>query len=802
MTPVNPPPQPVTPKAPSRWWHAADIFVVLFAVFWIVDWIPRFIQIEAGDDSFTYAFHYFNGKLAWGIDIFQNTAGPWSVIYFSQYYPDTLWLMLFGQSALAILVGLTVMRMLGGLENRLIRTIAALLAVTILSLGDIPDARIIFLALAAIALTPDFTRRRLDWLHFALMVALALGFLMKGTYIVVFVLILGYTVAAESRGRRLPLTSLLTVAALITLNDIAGQNLADLPVYALSTLDPVRGWSERFGEVGSIISLVAFLVFGLALWLVILASELKRFGTVWGIVTSLLYAAIMFGLYKQSFVRQDGDHVVRAFIALLPFSACYLAFRLPQLRAMIGTSLDSALVGSRVLGLQRPTFIALACFAAIVAAFFATHDPVSWSSDKATIASNRSQYIASLLTSGTQKYRYIHNLAIERIRNAIDLPLLEGSVAVYSHLQTLAIAYEFDLQPIPTSTPYVAMTPRSEGANKKYFEGTSAPDFVIMGDPLHSRQPTGLALLANYEPYYIVEHGLILKKTDPEQVVTTPFAEATFGWGENVSLPDSGGAPVWATIHYQRSLLNRIVGFFYQPAPVTLELLRGDEVLYSIRLVQALAAEGMIISPNFDSIATFAALDMAVGRRFLADQPVTSVRFVVGEDSNWLFPRGRSNQYVEPDIIVKLMRIEFPGAKTGTTAGTETIQALTRLLALKPSDSSSPKILTTDFGAVLAAPSFAPLRFRLQSGDQALKISYGLSGNDGASANFMVSLDMESDDDEAPALLWSSTISAGTNAESEKLIVPNRGGREASLVLSVQTFGDATPYWTDLVVSD
>lgn len=46
-----------------------------------------------------------------GAYVFQTNGGPWSIIYFPHYHPDTFSLMVLGQSIRALVIAVTVLRM-------------------------------------------------------------------------------------------------------------------------------------------------------------------------------------------------------------------------------------------------------------------------------------------------------------------------------------------------------------------------------------------------------------------------------------------------------------------------------------------------------------------------------------------------------------------------------------------------------------------------------------------------------------------------------------------------------------------
>ena len=103
---------------------------------------------------------------------------------------------------------------------------------------------------------------------------------------------------------------------------IGGQSFDALPIYITSMFDMALASSEFLAEGGSVWELLSYLVLAAVFLSLIFQTSIKRYGT-FGLVPSLAFSAILFISYKSGFVRQDGQHVIRAFIVLVPILLIY-----------------------------------------------------------------------------------------------------------------------------------------------------------------------------------------------------------------------------------------------------------------------------------------------------------------------------------------------------------------------------------------------------------------------------------------------------------------------------------------------
>lgn len=733
-----------------------NLVTLLLSLFLLVPWSPLFIQTASGDPAYTYSYHYlFATGAQYGVDVL-HTGGPWSIIYFQEYYPDTFWLLLAGQAVVALVLA----TMLIVIANGYIRGTFVRLAFVLGSLALFTiaiDARYFYIALAAILFMPDFRERRVAPLHLMLCAVVALSVLVKSSFLAAGAVVLLLILVAELvHARRVPLTVALFALAVVVLNAAAGQSIAALGAYIVAMVDLSMAYPEHLSELGSYWELLAFLAIAVPVGLTVLAVEFHR-RRWWGVAVAAGYGTVLFVAFKQGFVRQDGQHVIRPFCTLLLFAASYALVNRDVLRGWFG-SWGEALFGDAPMGKRPLAALALGCVAgALLLGYFATRYPSLYNT-KIDRLTAQARGVWSVLSTGQARFDAQHAAAKAAIRSEFPLPPADGPVAVYASLQTVAIAHGVDYRVLPTTAAQLVWTPRLDAANVRFFSAPDAPRYVLGQVPYTNRR-TGLALMANYRPAGFVRNLYWLERGERHEIAFEPLMETTTRWGERVALPDVGGDLIWAKLRYRRTLIGSLVSLLYQPPPVYLVGHEESRAVSRDLIARTLATSGYLVSPHPRSVAEFAALATAEGRTYLGGRPVTAIHLEAGEDGSWLFPLDAWARYFEPEIDIAFYRVRFrPQGGAPWTPRTPEMAALRRLLALRPAAGGRvSEIILLDGGrAALAARSDTPLSLALAPGTTRLKLRFGLRPDGGRAVTFRASL--RTGGDAAPTVVWSRRL--------------------------------------------
>jgi len=779
-------------------WVLWTFVTAVAGLFLWVGWQPKYLLEVSGDLQRSYAYHYLFGQIEYGAQ-FANSGGPWEILYYAQYYPGTFWLVLAGQVAVALgLVWVLARIMRDHVRHAVLRLYLLIGALGLFTMSL--DARFFFLILSAILFMPDYRARRFHWDHLFLIVLLALFSLVKGTFLMGAGVVIGTTAILEIvQARRWPLSLAVFAAALIVFNAAAGQNPLGLFAQFREVISFSAGYIERYSEIGPYRDVIGFFAVAAPIGLVILVTEVRRLGW-WGIITVLAYAAVFFLLFKSGFVRQDGKHVLRTFATLLPFGPAYVFYHGETLKPLLGLIGRELLGPGRLLASSAGRIAGYGLAVLALTAFFALKDPVG----KLDLLMAQASGIWDVVLTGQGTFRDRHAAGVEDIRTAFPLPALEGPVSAFAVRQKTVIAHGLDYLPLPSSDPPQGMSPRSDGMNAKFLSGPGAPRHVLYAQPVYANTAAGLALLTNYTPVDMTRQYLQLRKTAERLLRLEPLAVVSAAWGERVEIPEAGGDSIRAAIHYERTLLNRVLGFLYQPAPVYLVYFEGADVVRRERLTQAIAGTGLLISPDLRSNAVFGALGLAAGREYLRHHRVTAIRLEIGDTGNWLAPLGSWAPFVSAKIDIAFERVLIDSPPPGIV---ETVaprmQAFLRLLQFRPATRGrAAKIVDlADGRPALAITPQTPMRLTIGPDIENVAVEFSLPGGGGEMVTFAAWLESGSQLQPLAAHKLTPAENAGVSAAFTIEFATASDAEERAIVIAVQGPADgpaAAAYVSDI----
>ena len=751
-------------------------FACLLSLFLLVRWSPDFIQTHAGDPSYTYSYHQiFLTNARYGLDVL-HTGGPWSILYFHHYHPDTFIWSLVGQAIVALTIGLVV----GDIAaKQLYRPLTRFgFVIGMLALLTIAiDARYFFLALAAIALMPDFQRQRASAVHAVVISILALSVLIKSSFFVVSGVVILMTALHETvYARKFPVHAIGCAILIVGLHLMSGQELSGLYAYTASIIEVGLAYPEFLSEQGSYWELVAFWFFALILATIVIHIEVRRSGA-WGWVTSGAYAAIVFVAYKQGFMRQDGQHVIRAFCTVFTFGAFYLLLHRSMIADLSITGLANRLRNSKL--------AMAACVIAVAAALSSAGNLLSkYPTLYNTKFDRLNEQIADLwnfATSGRESFDLRHAEAVSKIRKDFPLPSLDGSLAIFASLQTVGIANPVDYRILPTTAAQLIWTPKLDAANTAFITANSAPRYIAGHLPFTNRQ-SGLAILNRYRPYGFVSGLYLLRHGGERSVTRTPLGKSTIGWGERLDLPPSEGGLLIAKISYKRTLWGAILNLLYQPAPAYLVTQGPSGETMRELIGRQIAEQGLLVSPFIGSVTEFAAMTSAVGRDYMSDRGSASLHLEAGDADRWLFPLGDWAKYFLPDITVEFERLDYQEVDVPTWhSQSAEMGALHRLLTIRPRTASGQRpelILTPSNKAAIELRKGRSIAFALNAGANKFEIELVLQKKPAPLSALRIAV-LRDDGPPVPQP-WeiSKRADIGSYGESIRLLIDNIACRE------------------------
>jgi hypothetical protein len=668
-------------------------FTSALAIFLFVSWLPDYLQTADHDTAFNYTYQLlFLENARFNSGEFYTT-GPWSFLYYAGYFPPTFAVLIAGQILLAVAIaGAIVLTGARHIETLLFRVGFILACLAMFSISK--DSALFFLVHAPLLLRVT-AAPRLGLATLLLLASVGLAMLVKGNILIVGVLVAGYVAVSDvCVARRFPMAALVITATFFCGSWLAGLGPEAIVANTLEGLLVNTAYVELLAEQGPAHELFVFALVSAGFLLLVMWHELRRDGG-WGVVTVLAYGALWFVIYKQAFVRQDGQHMIRGYISVLTVAAAYILCNREHLQASLTRTAPrlAALAQSHV-----TIYCTVAAALALAVPLLLSHP--SFYQGKLGRLAEQATGIRLLITHGADHFDKVHAASVAKMRENYPLPPLDGAVAGVSSILTPIVAHNLRFEPLPTVAPHLATTPLMEDKNIAFLHGRDAPDYVLADTYL--RRPTGRALLESYVPIGLNRQHAILKRTAFEKMRWEPLQTYSGQWFEAIPVPASTGGIVVAKIHYARTTLNEILSFFYQGPVVQMETREGDVWGSRLLISRAQGAAGLTVSPASNNIAEFAALATSEGRAYLQGRQAGAMRLKYAD--GWWWNADNVGHFFQPEISVSFFNVtvpERPVPQEFDRAQWDSLRALMRFST--DTNGGRPVIDITPSGALAAA---------------------------------------------------------------------------------------------------
>lgn len=564
----------IVPSPPARRWP------------WLLGWLLLTIFLldpprQAFDETLDPSNHasyerFFATRAQWGEDVMAMT-GPYGFLLYGYTYTGELfWLRFVGDFLLKALFSALAWHLFRASPGGGWRW--AWLAGTVVLVPLVDD---LFHDFAIVAATLCLLRTgpRLDLRSVLACGSLGLLALIKGTHFLTtgmcVALLLGHFLVAGQLRHAARLAALFA-GSLVGFWSVAGQNPANIPLFARTVLELSSGYNDAMGLVPAPLFLEAALVLVVAFLglLVLCATTGARRPE--RLVALLVLAGVGFVKWKHGFLRADG-HVAIFFAAAGIFSltAALATFtplfgepaapNRPRRRAAIG--LVSLASGLAVIG-------ALGFHLALVGL-------VLVSVPAELVERARHLVRPTVLRDRLEKELAANRLDVDapQIRNEVGT----GSIDFYGYEQGLLLLNGLNYHPRPMGGgSFNVVTPWLQESNARFVEDSRrAPDWQVVGIRiLDDRLPTAddpltlTAILHGYSPVLMQRDYLLLqRRRDPQFPSPRVLATQTFRPGERLQPPDPGpGQMLLFTLDTPLTFAGRLRAFLYRPPSLTVEL--------------------------------------------------------------------------------------------------------------------------------------------------------------------------------------------------------------------------------------
>jgi hypothetical protein len=418
----------------------------------------------------------------------------------------------------------------------------------------------------------------------------------------------------DVRRKQWPVLPFSFIAALLTAWLVAGQKLANLPLWIFRCLDLSNGYADAMAK-GFFIPYGAgqVAIYYGAVFFVMLAAFVAAAVHRWTLpaVLSLLLSLFLCGI---SVKHGMGGNQVEQSLALLVTVIWFLS----QLLLIQTTPEAGPWKYLRCKFGFATTLIALVCF--IVFATGVNFPIVNLKNALADVRSNAYQLVKVLQGNSTGS----QNEVLLKAHHFWQPGAQQGNqtIDVYSQHTGVVMGREgLHYTPRPAFLSLNAHTFKLAMLNADHLEESTAPDLILFQvlprersvnnrHPALADGPSWPLLLSKYALENAGKEFLLLKKRpQPLRIERKLLLDLNLRMGERVLLPEVEGNLLWAEVEVQRSPVGNLVHMLYKSPQVLLESLTTQPMeSHLFQIVPELGKAGFLISPLVQNNATFAEL--------------------------------------------------------------------------------------------------------------------------------------------------------------------------------------------------
>jgi len=379
---------------------------------------------------------------------------------------------------------------------------------------------------------------------------------------------------------------------------IGGQHLVDLPGFLSSSWLVSQAYTEAmslgFHNQKVVMVFAITLAFATLLFLIFVVFR----KSVFRILALLLPTALLFILFKNTFVRADPYHLQQFFASFPPFTLLLLI-----LVVYPGTDEIVKFFSNR----QAVTLLGLLILAFGGLIIILSQPRLSVSNPLRIIESVAKQGETEAESRRTA-LREAYNLDpefVEQISTTNSIDVIPWEIS-------LLYAYNLNWTPRPILQTYSAYTPGLENLDAAYFASGKAPEQLLFSYRFlddrylpYDMPATFRVLLQRYEFTALSSDGefmLLTKKSTPAPLQEPALlSSGEYSLGQDIVLPQVEGGRVYARVEIDPTLLGRLANLAYKTPPISVTLETKDGPRSHV-LVRSLGANGLFVSQYIDDI--------------------------------------------------------------------------------------------------------------------------------------------------------------------------------------------------------
>ncbi|WP_160169010.1 exosortase/archaeosortase family protein [Bradyrhizobium sp. Ai1a-2] len=582
---------------------------------------PAKLVSNLGDISDDLAFALahpalFRQGAQWGPDVV-FTYGPLGFLAWWPVYPEFVKPVLAYRVVLALVTATLIIAMVWRyFANTWARSLALVLALGNAYLWFIGWNEAMWIAPALCVgilclSTPD---KLPPWLVVLLYVATAIigtAALVKFSLTTIYVGVYALIGLRDLARRSFPALSLFFIASLLVSWLLAGQHLANLPAWFLTSADLSAGYSDAmskgfwypYGPVTVAITYIAALS-------LILIPMLSRQPLLGRLLLILLAAGVSAVNLKHAF----GGNQIEQSVILVGISALLLGF-----------------VGSIWSRAAAAICIGACCVVLSLTNFQPRDLLLGFGQARAQAFGMNSALVGNYDAAAGERM-------FQQIRRLAALPdEFTGTADVYPRKTGVILAApNLIYHPRPAYLSLNAHTEKLAEQNALFLRSARAPQWVLFEirpeERVNNRYaatddgPSWPEIWSRYDLAYTGTLLVYRRRPEPRQLAFHPLERGNVGFEQVININPE--IRTWARIDVHRTLLGALVGAIYKAPQVLVNIVCEDGLTATYQIVPALGRAGFLLTPSINSSAEFAALS---GRR------VKTIRLSVENGNHWFY---------------------------------------------------------------------------------------------------------------------------------------------------------------------
>jgi hypothetical protein len=545
---------------------------------------------EGLDPSWAFALSQAIAQgLTFGRDII-FTFGPYGFIYTKLFHPEIHNLRVWSSLYLYITYSLIFYSVFRNTKKHLIIMLLSFSSgLFILSLDSLfCFYPILLVAYVLTGYTKSCSSHIEVWKWFALiflLIPLGLFPLIKGSFIVSSIFGSVLVILYFGFSKKLPqaiASAIIPLFSLIFFWSVSGQNLLYLPVYFISIIPIISGYTGAMASSGFHHEIVIYVLCSLIIILTIFITN--NFPIKIKLLLVFGVAVNLFVSFKAAFVRHDDGHAQIACSTIL----------------LIGIFLHSFLRSG-----QARNFMLFTVFYTllIISGSYRSVDSKNIIPNIKNTYENGINKAKEYVKISKLDYLSKYNESLVRIYNKNQIPILDGSCDIYSYGQAFLLASKNNWNPRPVFQSYSAYTPSLIHKNETHLLGENSPENILYKvETIDNRLPCmddGASLpiiLTNYSPVGINNGYIFLKKDSHEnKVQKSIILEKKIMADENIRIPVSMDH-VFLQINVKPTILGKLTNILYKTPQLSINLILHDGSTRKFRIVSGMVRTDVLVS--------------------------------------------------------------------------------------------------------------------------------------------------------------------------------------------------------------